>query len=161
MTTSLSVFTLDSHPTWLSLSFLGQLSMTGSLRKANANVTVSEVSISFQNFRKCSLSLHHHMDMLSLSYLREIDWVPTVEQVNGTLPHSFRKLYPKTYAKCSQIPSTCSCQCGVTTWTPQYLQVSCGMYTKWCYFIPVSRICGFHVRCRPYPWIWLIKNNRR
>ena len=34
--------------------------------------------------------LYHH--------LKEIDWVPTVEQVNGTLPHSFRKLYPNTYA---------------------------------------------------------------
>ena len=33
--------------------------------------------------------LYHH--------LREIDWVPTVEQVTGTLPHSFRKLYPNTY----------------------------------------------------------------
>ena len=34
--------------------------------------------------------LYHH--------LREIDWVPTVEQVTGTLPHSFRKFYPNTYA---------------------------------------------------------------
>ena len=34
--------------------------------------------------------LYHH--------LREIDWVPPVEQVTGTLPHSFRKLYPNTYA---------------------------------------------------------------
>ena len=34
--------------------------------------------------------LYHH--------LKEIDWVPTVEQVNGTLPHSFRKLYPNIYA---------------------------------------------------------------
>ena len=34
--------------------------------------------------------LYHH--------LKEIDWVPTVEQVAGTLPHSFRRLYPNTYA---------------------------------------------------------------
>ena len=34
--------------------------------------------------------LYHH--------LREIDWLPTVEQVTGTLPHSFRKMHPNTYA---------------------------------------------------------------
>lgn len=32
--------------------------------------------------------LYHH--------LREIEWVPTVEQVSGTLSHSFRKLYPSS-----------------------------------------------------------------
>ena len=34
--------------------------------------------------------LYHH--------LREIAWVPTTEQVTGTLTHAFRKLYPNTYA---------------------------------------------------------------
>ena len=34
--------------------------------------------------------LYHH--------LRELDWAPSVEQVMGTLPHSFRKRFPTTYA---------------------------------------------------------------
>ena len=34
--------------------------------------------------------LYHH--------LKEVDWVPSVEQVSGTLPHSFREKYPSTYA---------------------------------------------------------------
>ena len=34
--------------------------------------------------------LYHH--------LKEIDWVPTVEQVKGTLPSSFRDKFPTTYA---------------------------------------------------------------
>ena len=34
--------------------------------------------------------LYHH--------LKEVDWVPSVEQVCGTLPHSFREKYPSTYA---------------------------------------------------------------
>ena len=34
--------------------------------------------------------LHHH--------LKELDWSPSVEQVVGTLPHSFREKYPNTYA---------------------------------------------------------------
>ena len=34
--------------------------------------------------------LYHH--------LSEIDWTPSVNQVMSTLPHSFRKLYPSTFA---------------------------------------------------------------
>ena len=34
--------------------------------------------------------LYHH--------LKEVDWVPSVEQVSGTLPHSFREKYRSTYA---------------------------------------------------------------
>ena len=34
--------------------------------------------------------LYHH--------LKELDWTPTVQQVIGTLPHSFQKSYPDTYA---------------------------------------------------------------
>ena len=34
--------------------------------------------------------LYHH--------LREIQWMPTVEQVRGCMPHSFREKYPDTYA---------------------------------------------------------------
>ena len=30
-------------------------------------------------------------------HLREIDWMPTVEQVKGTLPFAFKEKYPKTY----------------------------------------------------------------
>ena len=31
------------------------------------------------------------------SHLREIDWMPTVEQVKGTLPCAFQEKYPRTY----------------------------------------------------------------
>ena len=31
-------------------------------------------------------------------HLKEIDWTPSVDQVAGTLPCSFQKLYPKTYS---------------------------------------------------------------
>ena len=31
-------------------------------------------------------------------YLKEIDWMPSVEQVAGTLPHSFQTKYPNTFA---------------------------------------------------------------
>ncbi len=34
--------------------------------------------------------LYHH--------LKEINWMPTIEQVQGTLPPSFKEKYPKTYA---------------------------------------------------------------
>ena len=34
--------------------------------------------------------LYHH--------LKEINWTPSVEQVQGTLPHSFRKQFPNTFA---------------------------------------------------------------
>ena len=34
--------------------------------------------------------LYHH--------IKEIDWMPSVQQVLGTLPHSFRDKYPTTYA---------------------------------------------------------------
>ena len=34
--------------------------------------------------------LYHH--------LKELDWSPSIEQVMGTLPHSFRKNFPSTYA---------------------------------------------------------------
>ena len=34
--------------------------------------------------------LYHH--------LKEIDWTPSVNQVLSTLPHSFKKLYPNTFA---------------------------------------------------------------
>ena len=30
-------------------------------------------------------------------HLKELDWSPTVEQVMGTLPHSFQRSYPDTY----------------------------------------------------------------
>ena len=38
----------------------------------------------------CICFLYHH--------LKEIDWVPTVEQVKGTLPSTFRDKFPTTYA---------------------------------------------------------------
>ena len=38
------------------------------------------------------------MDMLLYHHLKELDWSPTVQQVIGTLPHSFRRSYPDTYA---------------------------------------------------------------
>ena len=31
------------------------------------------------------------------SHLREIDWMPTVDQVKGTMPYVFKEKYPKTY----------------------------------------------------------------
>ena len=31
------------------------------------------------------------------SHLHEIDWMPTVEQIKGTMPHAFKEKYPKTY----------------------------------------------------------------
>jgi hypothetical protein len=31
------------------------------------------------------------------SHLREIDWMPTVDQVKGTMPCAFKEKYPKTY----------------------------------------------------------------
>ena len=31
-------------------------------------------------------------------YLKELDWSPSVEQVMGTLPHSFQSSYSDTYA---------------------------------------------------------------
>lgn len=31
-------------------------------------------------------------------HLKEIDWMPTVEQISGTLPPAFREHYPSTYA---------------------------------------------------------------
>ena len=34
--------------------------------------------------------LYHH--------LREIEWMPSVQQVSGTLPHGFRMHYPNTFA---------------------------------------------------------------
>ena len=30
-------------------------------------------------------------------HLREVDWMPAVEQVRATLPHTFKEKYPKTY----------------------------------------------------------------
>ena len=32
-------------------------------------------------------------------HLCHIDWIPAVEQVNGTMPHAFKEKYPKTYIK--------------------------------------------------------------
>ena len=31
------------------------------------------------------------------AHLKEIDWMPSVEQVKATLPHAFKERYPKTY----------------------------------------------------------------
>ena len=31
------------------------------------------------------------------AHLKEIDWMPSVEQVKATLPHTFKERYPKTY----------------------------------------------------------------
>ena len=31
-------------------------------------------------------------------HLKEIEWMPTVEQVTSTLPHAFRDKYPTTFA---------------------------------------------------------------
>ena len=30
--------------------------------------------------------------------LKEVDWMPSVEQVAGTLPHAFKEKYPSTFA---------------------------------------------------------------
>ena len=35
--------------------------------------------------------------MFLYHYLSEIDWMPTVEQVKGTLAYAFKKKYPSTY----------------------------------------------------------------
>ena len=39
--------------------------------------------------------LYHH--------LKELDWTPSVEQVMGTSPNSFRQQYPTTYAIIDEI----------------------------------------------------------
>lgn len=31
------------------------------------------------------------------SHLHEINWMPTVDQVKGTMPYAFKEKYPKTY----------------------------------------------------------------
>ena len=49
-------------------------------------------------------------------HLKEIDWMPSVEQVEGTLPHAFKEKYESTYAIIdgSEI-FTCSHRLGVCT----------------------------------------------
>ena len=70
---------------------MNQLFLT--LVKLKLNLKVEDLAFRF----KSSASLvSRYVDMLT--HLREIDWLPTVEQITGTLPHSFRKMYPNTYA---------------------------------------------------------------
>ena len=90
--------------------------------------------------------LYHH--------LKEIDWVPTVEQVYGTLPHLFRKLYPNTYAIIDgsevfiETPSDLNLQS--STWS-QYKHHNTSKFLVVCTpngaISYLSRIRGFHLRC--------------
>ena len=45
---------------------------------------------SVSRYVTCVCFLYHH--------LKELNWSPSVEQVLGTLPHSFRERFPTTYA---------------------------------------------------------------
>ena len=38
------------------------------------------------------------MGMFLYHYLTEIEWLPAVSQVKGTLPHAFKEKYPSMYA---------------------------------------------------------------
>ena len=75
---------------------MNQLFLT--LVKLKLNLKVEDLAFRFKisaSLVSCYITtwicfLYHH--------LREIDWLPSVEQVTGTLPHSFRKMYPNTYA---------------------------------------------------------------
>ena len=75
---------------------MNQLFLT--LVKLKLNLKVEDLAFRF----KVSASVVSHYITMWICFLyhhlREIDWVPTVEQVTGTLPHSFRKLYPNKYA---------------------------------------------------------------
>ena len=89
--------------------------------------------------------LYHH--------LSEIDWTPSVNQVMSTLPHSFRKLYPSTFAIIDgteifmETPSNLYMQS--STWS-QYkhhntMKFLCGMHTKWSNFFCFPCVCWLHI----------------
>ena len=47
-------------------------------------------AVASRYFTTWTCFLYHH--------LKELDWVPSVQQITGTLPHSFMEKYPSTYA---------------------------------------------------------------
>ncbi len=78
------------------LTPLDQLLMT--LMKLRLNLKVRDLAFRFavspaavsRYITTWICFLYHH--------LKEVDWMPTVQQVVGTLPSAFREHYPSTYA---------------------------------------------------------------
>ena len=106
-------------------------------------------------------------------HLKEIDWMPTVEQVLGTLPDSFRKKYPTTFAIIDgsevfiETPSDLHMQS--STWsqykhhnTVKFL-VACTPNGAICYIsqvyvgsisdVELTRICGLLTKLKDKPGI--------
>ena len=101
--------------------------------------------------------LYHH--------LKEIDWMPSVSQVLGTLPTTFKEKFPTTYAIIDgsevfiETPSDLVMQSSYAIFymesvqASQHCEVSYSMYTAICFVSPVyvgsisdvelTRVCGF------------------
>ena len=75
---------------------MNQLFMT--LVKLRLNLKLTDLAFRFGISK--SLASRYITTWISFlnHHLKEIEWMPTVEQVSGTLPHSFRKNYQNTFA---------------------------------------------------------------
>ena len=47
------------------------------------------------HFNFVNISVHNNLDLL---FIQEVDWMPCVDQLRGTLPTSFHERYHTTYA---------------------------------------------------------------
>ena len=78
------------------LNPMNQLFLT--LIKLRLNLRVKDLAF---RFGISTSSVSHYITTwlcFLYHYLKELDWSPSVEQVIGTLPHSFKTSYPDTYA---------------------------------------------------------------
>ena len=78
------------------ISPINQLFLT--LIKLRLNLKVKDLSVRFG--LSCTQISRYLTTWICFLYkhLSELDWMPTVEQVSGTLPSAFRFKYPNTYA---------------------------------------------------------------
>ena len=69
------------------------------LIKLRLNLKLTDLSFRFGISN--SLASRYITTWISFLYhhLSEIDWMPSVRQVLGTLPHAFKRAYPNTYVK--------------------------------------------------------------
>ena len=78
------------------VSPMNQLLMT--LMRLRLNLKVLDLSVRFGVSRTAVSRYVTTWICFLYQHLKEIDWMPSVEQVSGTLPPAFREHFPTTYA---------------------------------------------------------------
>ena len=91
------------------------------------------------------ITLYNNLDVFLYQRLKEIDWIPTVNQVKGTLPAAFREIFPTIYAITDgsevflETPSDLAMQS--STWSNINIKILRCMHPYWSHLFCFSSLC--------------------